>query len=516
MGTANSKIPLRGLATLFTHLGANTKAQITSAFAEAEDLMNTHNNSIVDHQERRFLSGEVSSPILTTTTNSRGFDVQWTRLDDKAISMYEIQISTNSIFSNPDSYKVVDTSFSLEGIGSTVYARVRGVQFNGNTGPWSDPATINAFALSGGPVVYSRGLDDIPSFYISDPASVWPAPLQRIAITPQRQNGGVVVFGSFGIGFGGIDSQYGDTTDVVQVTINEQVIDNINLQDFNGNPTWADGSHSDTPFNITFGPAFLFHSDFYFSTSDFKNPNTVASVNPHGAAGTHTGWLNTANATGAMETNFGAVITDGATTYNVTNLSRGQSSASRFLDMTNFGFTIPTSNTILGIQVQWTGAWSSTGGMDSTKSFPQVNIESLIDETGTAESFSGLDNIPWPHSTTGAFGVLESVTVGNSSYLWGRAAGFWTPTKLNSSNFGVRVRGKLRISSSDTIGGTGTSTTIYLYGLQITVWSFDPTNAQVRVDVKYLTSGASNHKGGGETLTNLTLNVTEFGEPLSV
>src|SRR5258706_2307904 len=116
-----TKAPLRELASLFSHLSANTKAQITSAFAEAEDMMNFSNNSNINTQDRRALSPAVSSPILTITTNNRGFDVSWERLDNRAISSYEVQVSFDSIFANPTTYNVVDTSLALEGIGTTVY-----------------------------------------------------------------------------------------------------------------------------------------------------------------------------------------------------------------------------------------------------------------------------------------------------------------------------------------------------------------------------------------------------------
>lgn len=111
--SSKSKVPLRGIASLFDNLDAGTKAQIVGAFSEAEDLFDYHNRSAVDQLERRSISSLVDSPVLTSTTNNRGFDVQWERLADRRISFYEVQVSYASNFVNPDIYKVVDTSLAI-------------------------------------------------------------------------------------------------------------------------------------------------------------------------------------------------------------------------------------------------------------------------------------------------------------------------------------------------------------------------------------------------------------------
>lgn len=503
MGTEGfSKIPLRGLANLFMHLGPNTKAQISSAFAEAEDMMNFHNQSVVDQQEKRAISGLVDSPVLTTSTNNRGFDVEWTRLNDKTISMYEIQVSFSTIFSNPDVYRVVDTSFALEGLGTTVYVRVRGIRFNGECGPWSDTATIDAFATSGGPIVYSVGMDHEPAFYISDPAAIYPEPIQELTITPQRQDGGIVVFGSMGFE-GGVSFQPGD---FIRVTLNEQTLSEVDLETLS------------PPFGIGFGPTFLSHGDFYTSTADLFNPTLEASSGSSSGSGAHSGWTFSGNgAVGVMEELYPSPeITDSAN-YTVTGLTPGQSGQSRHLHLQGFNFAVPSGNTVNGIQIRFTGL-ATGSNIDITKSIPQINKINLIDQTGTDRTTSPVSNVNWPRQLPIVAGSdIGEMTVGDSSYLWGEAAGFWTPAKVNSANFGLSYVARFRVASADAVaaaaiaGGGSTVSTAYLYGVEMTIFSSSATD-EARVDVRFF---SPLNIGSGLTLTNMTLNAIEFGQVIS-
>lgn len=458
---SHSKIPLRGIAALFNHLPPGVKSQLQAAFAEAEDLMDYHSRSAVDKQERRSLSSLVDSPVLSHTTNNRGFDVTWDRLEDRRIQNYQVQVSFDSTFPNPDTYNVVDTCFALEGLGTTVFVRVRAVRFSGECGPWSDVEQINAFATSAGPVVYTRGLDDIPSFYVDGSIVTAPGPMQHINITPQRQNGGILVFGS--------------CDQPTTVTLNSSLMSASN--------------------GGGFGPAFLAHSDFYFSRADGTFPSTAAQSGA--GSGTFTGWTNLTNATGTMETDFSGAL---ATDY-LQSLVAGQSVNSKHLKLTNFGFTVPSGNTITGIQVKFTGEWA---GGDPAKSTPQIKLFSLIDG-GTTRTYSHSTTFPWagPGYALGFIptsGTISSVTFGDSADLWGEVAGFWTAAKVNSATFGLDLVARLRRGSTDT---TTQDQQVVLYGMTITVFS---TNASLTARVEVFTTGP---------VLNCTLNVVEFGQQIT-
>lgn len=491
-----SKIPLRGIADLFNHLDPGPKAQIQAAFAEAEDYINYSNVSVVGTQDKRKLSAAVAAPVVTTSTNNMGFDVQWDRLTDRRVSSYEVQVSFDSIFSNPDTYQIVNTSFSLEGIGTTVFVRVRGVRFNGECGPWSDSAQIDAFAQSAGPITYSRDVADVPSFYVADPFHVYPHPIQRINITPQRQNGGIVVFGSIGFDNGGVEQfQAGD---FIKVFVNDNILINIDLHpgtDFFQLPT-----------GIGFGPTFLSHGDFYTSTISDLNSNTVTNSGSHGANGTHVGWSNLTDAQGTMDTVFPGT----STTYQVSALTAGQSATSKDLNLQNFGFTVPSGNTINGIKVSFTGQVLYSN-LNILKSFPYLNRIRLFDETGTTRTFSQVTDFPWPGPTPEIPGnPIEGITVGGATDLWGEAAGFWTPAKINDADFGVNLRSRHRKASSDTSTGTSMSL-VELFGIEVTVYSSNPASDVARIDVF---AYSPTNVGNFTTLANCTLNVIEFGSAL--
>ena len=482
--SSKSKVPLRGIASLFDNLDAGTKAQIVGAFSEAEDLFDYHNRSAVDQLERRSISSLVDSPVLTSTTNNRGFDVQWERLADRRISFYEVQVSYASNFVNPDIYKVVDTSLAIEGVGTTVYVRVRGVRFDGDCGAWSDPLTIDAFATISGPVVYSRGYDDVPSFYISDPAGVYPKPIQHLYITPARQNGGIVVFGSLGLT--GVTPDVGDKVDVI---LNGFTMSSTSLSNTSG--------VSGGDVSIGFGPAFLSHADFTSFSSPTSNPSTFASTGSHGSSGTHIGWTDGV-VSGVMENP--ATAGASAAEYEVSELDKGQSARTEYLELKGFGFAIPGGNTVTGIKVEFLGQYT-LNNIDAD-GYPQLDQLSLID-AGTIETYTPTTTTQWPQSLT------VPASYGGSSDLWNRASGYWTAAKINSATFGVAIRGRVRKKSGDSHAALG-QVNLFVYGMEVTVYSVSTTTTQARIDVVYY-SPSSVTLG---SLTNCALNVIEFGEDL--
>lgn len=138
------KAPVRALTSLLRELDGNTQNQISSAFADAEQLLDFHSRSVPERQRRRKISGYVKQIVLTGESNLLGGFVKWERLDDPRISFYELQISDDNIFSNPETLTSLDTFVSLENIRTVKFIRVRGVQANnGDTGLWSNTVRIN-------------------------------------------------------------------------------------------------------------------------------------------------------------------------------------------------------------------------------------------------------------------------------------------------------------------------------------------------------------------------------------
>lgn len=482
--SSKSKIPLRGIAKLFNHLSAGLQARLSSAFGEAEDLFDYHNRSAVDQQERRSISGLVAAPQLRTSTNNRGFVVEWDRLDDRRISLYEVQVSYTSNFSNPDTYSVVDTSLSIEGVGTTAYVRVRGVRFDGDCGPWSDSATIDAFATNSGPVVYSRGFDDVPSFYISAPYDVYPDPIQHLYVTPQKQNGGIVVFGSIGL-----ENATLSAGDKLDVALNGFVMSTTSL-------TPVAASPDPTHLTLGFGPAFLSHANFTSFSSPVNNPGTFASTGSHGSSGVHIGWTNN-GVLGVMENP--ATAGADAAEYEVSGLAAGENDQTEYLKLTGFGFAIPGGNTVNGIKVEFLGQYTLNN--IAASGYPQVSQISLVD-AGTIETYTPTTTAQWPQSLT------VPASYGGSSDLWNQAAGYWTAAKINAATFGVAIRAKCRKQSSDTTPGDG-QVNLWVYGLEMTVYSTSTTTNEARIDVLYYSPLDST-----STLRTCTLNVIEFGEDL--
>lgn len=159
------KAPVRALTSLLRELDPTTKNTLNSAFADAETLIDFHSRSVPERQRRRRISGLVSTIVLTGKSNLLGGFLEWRRLDDPRISMYEAQVSDDDIFSNPETLTVLETFLALENLRTIKFARVRGVQANGNCGLWSN--TVRISPRTSAPAVYS--LDFYQRYFGSEP-----------------------------------------------------------------------------------------------------------------------------------------------------------------------------------------------------------------------------------------------------------------------------------------------------------------------------------------------------------
>ncbi len=135
---AGSKTALRPFAQLAKHLGPAERGRLESAFADAEDLLNFHSANIPEKLQRRSISGLVQQIVIDVTASTLGAFVSWERLGDPKISLYEIQVSDDNVFSNPETFTSVDTFFAIEGATTAKFIRVRGVRLDGEAGVWSE------------------------------------------------------------------------------------------------------------------------------------------------------------------------------------------------------------------------------------------------------------------------------------------------------------------------------------------------------------------------------------------
>lgn len=175
------------------------------------------------------------------------------------------------------------------------------------------------------------------------------------------------------------------------------------------------------------------------SDTGWKSPGTVVDDS---SIGVDT-WSNPANAISSDNTY--------ATCSVVANYM-----LSHYLKATNFGFSVPTEATINGILVEFEVKESL--GSDKVSS----NGVRIV-KGGTIGSVNKWDGIEW--STTDTY-----KSYGSSSDLWGET---WTPSDINSSNFGVVLQ-----VSSNSGGGDA-----YVDHIQIKVYYTD--NSTPVVGQKY-------------------------------
>lgn len=140
--SGGSRVPLRGFTQLLKNLSGPERDRISSAFADAENMIDFHNTTVPQRQLKRRISGLIDAPILSTTGSVLGASVRWDRLDDPRITFYEIQIDNTNIFANPEVFEALDTFFTLENVSTVKFVRVRGVRQDGQAGNFSATARI--------------------------------------------------------------------------------------------------------------------------------------------------------------------------------------------------------------------------------------------------------------------------------------------------------------------------------------------------------------------------------------
>ena len=118
--------------------------------------------------------------------------------------------------------------------------------------------------------------------------------------------------------------------------------------------------------------------------------------------------------------NPGNALTDN-NSYATVTLTSGNTS-SNYLHVTNYGFNIPTSATINGIQVAIGRFEDATGSGNDVR---DVTVQLLKAGSRVGSSLPGGSD--WPT-------IEAQATYGNASNLWGTT---WTPADINDNNFGL-------------------------------------------------------------------------------
>jgi len=150
-------------------------------------------------------------------------------------------------------------------------------------------------------------------------------------------------------------------------------------------------------------------------------------------------------------------ITSSDNSYATAGFGGGTDSGFDYLRATNFGFSIDSGATIDGIEVIIER--KDAGGSVTDSEVKILNGDGSAGVGSTNRSAGAA----WPTSDT-------SATFGSSSDNWGET---WTPAKVNSSDFGVRIT----CASSAGFGVTDTASVDHI---QITVhYSVGATNATV-------------------------------------
>lgn len=531
----NSKINLRNKAKLLTNLPPGVRNRLESAFGEAEDLLDLHNIANIDSLSRRLNKETVDVPQLTITTNQLGFDINWPKIKNMRITMYEVQIATTIAFAAPITYTTVDNFFAVEGAGSITYARVRALKWNGEASNWSKTATIDVSSGAVvGPAVYSMNLADITGFYQNYPGLAYPAAIAEMSIVPARTSGGMVFFGSFGVEFyvdgTGYRGGHGQLfylgqqrliDEQVLATINGKIVSNLdNIPCFrqtigNYDSNWAQGSSwsqkveptqsSVFGWSVAFGPGFMQHSEFYVAQHGPKYAGVVDKYNDRvrKSPSVHTRWSPRQAPAGKRAPSSSAIGYDVGVYQMAAEfplfMTAGDYEKTDTLYTTNHKLLVPSHETITGIGLD---IYQSTY-VGPNGELKQQRIQLYDPVTGLRSTIKGAGaSLP--------SNFIAKQTYGGPGDLWGEAAGFWTSAKVNSPNFGVElqydVTYPITLSSQVAVDITGIEFTIYTNKGQ------GRETADIKVVYNPATQDYYSYPYRRSRITNCTLNVLEFGK----
>ncbi len=483
----SARVPIRGFAKLLNNLPAVIRNRVESAFTDAEDLLNFHNLSNPDQINRRSFDGLVQAPIITATRSILGGSIEWERVDDPRIAMYEVQVDPINVFPNPDSFNVYEPFFSIENIESARFLRVRSVTQDGRTGNFSNTATINPLTTAPraqtfifypeyldesvqrkhtGLAQKSAGecvLEDSRTYAGSEkvPNAFYTIMEADFFLDPDRIDGGMTCWGYIANRTKDfIPNSLIRPWDRIRFKVNghtrqehmAQLCDDGWVQWSGSNSTaGSTGQYSnqeefvgteDSPmsfytrggYTFAFGPWLEPFENL--AKRRGQGPNDPRTITQD-ASGIE--WGSAANSSlDNMKVpnppDFDTATSFGVTGADITFPSLGD--LSRTIKFQNFGFDIPKDATIRGIEV-WLKRFAS-----GVRNIQDTTVR-LLDSTGTAKGQNQADSdFPWIARAViaGRAAHFGYQTFGGEADLWYST---WYPSEINSSNFGLEYRAQL-------------------------------------------------------------------------
>lgn len=203
-----------------------------------------------------------------------------------------------------------------------------------------------------------------------------------------------------------------------------------------------------------------------YAHADSVGPNPPGTAIDDAAVGTQA-WSNPTNAL-ADDGIFASAVSVGS-----------GSATTHYLDVTNFGFSIPSNATVQGIQVDIERKSSTASSVCGATNTACDNSIVIINSSGTLGSTNKATTTVWP--TTEAF-----ASYGGSADLWSAA---WAPSDINSSNFGVAISAHTEGigGPSCVVAGTMVLTTngnVPIQDIKVgqKIWSYSTTTKQMEID----------------------------------
>lgn len=368
---ATTRVPLRGFAKIFSKLPTSVRSIIERSFEEAENLMDFHSRSVPNRQNRRRISGLVAVPVVTGINSIFGGAIRWERAEDPRITMYDVQIDTVNVFPNPTTLQVLEPFFSIEGLTSTRFLRVRAIRFDGRTGNWSNTVQITP-AQEEAPAVFSclfyQAYDDDPEPNIEN---VVPFGGERIpkfyelfdcTFPVGRDTGGMAVFGYISNRLREGRNSNIKPWDRVRFTVNGETItenyfchwtdSSVIDSDTRGiNPNTGDplSFYAKGGYTAAFGPYTVLYPQSSRSRGHL-DPKLAQSDSGAGVAWQHARSIMRPS-TWARTPLSGALLTTGQR-MEESQVTLGGGASSNYLRAGDFGFQIPQESTIQGIQLK--------------------------------------------------------------------------------------------------------------------------------------------------------------------
>jgi Tfp pilus assembly protein PilX len=187
-----------------------------------------------------------------------------------------------------------------------------------------------------------------------------------------------------------------------------------------------------------------------------------------------------------------SAYTSNATYANTGTLANNANSPN--LDLSNFGFSVPTSATISGIAVNI----QRKAGVNSAANYITDTDVYLMKSAGATVGTQHAQpaTVKWPTSDVDAQGKAVTQPYGSTSDLWGTT---WSAANVNASSFGVRIR------AHGTCTSPGCTSTVTGYVNAVTVTVYWTTGASIGASGSSI---AETDVGGGCQLSGNTLHTT--------